>query len=176
MTAYFLLQGQRGGCSKIRDEGVTKPYSYIFLILLWLSPTHRPPLCRARKKEGDDSDPPKKRGVMRPRVGVQCGTPFRVSQGVAIVGIYPCGKARKPNRSERRRLWCGCPLFPLPRMIPDRSSPSRVRSAASRPGPLAGRFEGMAVYEEKGGVRAVSGPKGSFRPSRSSGVKSPAGP
>ena len=31
---------------------------------------------------------------MRPRVGVQCGTPSRVSQGVAIVVIYPCGKAR----------------------------------------------------------------------------------
>ena len=94
MTAYFLLQGQRGGCSKIRDEGVPKPYSHIYLILLWLSTTHRPPLCRAREKKGDDSDPPKKWGVMRPRVGVQCGTPTRVSQGVAIVGIYPCGKAR----------------------------------------------------------------------------------
>ena len=70
MTAYFLLQGQRGGCNKIRDEGVTKSYSHISLILLWLSPIHRPPLCRAKKKEEDDSDPPKKWGVMRPRVGV----------------------------------------------------------------------------------------------------------
>ena len=33
---------------------------------------------------------------MRPRVGVQCGTPSRGSQGVAIVGIYPSGKARNP--------------------------------------------------------------------------------
>ncbi len=60
VTAYFLLQGQRGGCDKIRDEGVTKPYSHISLSLLWLYHTHRPPLCRARKKKGDDSDPPQK--------------------------------------------------------------------------------------------------------------------
>ncbi len=40
-------------------------------------------------------------------------------------------------------------------MIPDRSSPSRVRFAASRPGRLAGRSEEMAVHEGKGGVRAV---------------------
>ena len=78
---------------------MTKSYSHISLILLCLSPTHRPPLCRARKKEGDDSDPPPKAGgVMRPRVGVQCGTPTRVSQGVALVGIYPCGKAREPDK------------------------------------------------------------------------------
>ena len=101
MTAYFLLHVQRGGCSKIWDEAVTKPYSHISLILLWLSPTHRPTLCRARKKEGDDSDPPKKWGGMRSRVGVQCGTPTRVSQGVALVGIYPCGKAR--NCAQARR-------------------------------------------------------------------------
>ena len=109
MTAYFLSQGQRVGCSKIRDEGVPKSYSNISLILLWLSHTHRPPMCRARKKEGDDSDPPQKWGVMRPRVGVQCGTTTRVSQGVAIVGIYPCGKAREPDKSER----LGVSPFPL---------------------------------------------------------------
>ncbi len=42
---------------------------------------NRPPPCQAREKEGDDSDPPQKWGVMRPRVGVQCGTPSRGSQG-----------------------------------------------------------------------------------------------
>ena len=58
--------------------------------------------CRAVPR----ATPPKKRGVMRPRVGVQCGTPSRVSQGVALVGIYPCGKAQEPDKSERRE----CPL------------------------------------------------------------------
>ena len=42
---------------------MTKHYSHIYLILLWLYHTHRPPLCRARKKEGDDSDPPQKWGL-----------------------------------------------------------------------------------------------------------------
>ena len=36
-------------------------------------------------------------------------------------------------------------------MIPDRSSPSRVRFAASRPGLLRADPKGMAVYEGKGG-------------------------
>ena len=40
-------------------------------------------------------------------------------------------------------------------MIPDRSSPSRVRFAASRPGPLRADLERRAVHEGKGGVRAV---------------------
>ena len=50
-------------------------------------------------------------------------------------------------------------------MIPDRSSPSRVRFAASRPGPLRADLERRAVHEGKGGVRAVwTGRKGTFRP------------
>ena len=44
--------------------------------------------------------------------------------------------------------------FPSPRMIPDRSSPSRVRFAASRPGPLRADPKGMAAYEGKRGGRA----------------------
>ena len=44
---------------------------------------------------------------------MQCGTPTRVSQGVAIVGIYPCGKAQKPDRSGAPpRFGSGVP-FPL---------------------------------------------------------------
>ena len=40
-------------------------------------------------------------------------------------------------------------------MIPDRSSPSRVRFAAWRPGPLRADLERRAVHEGKGGGRAV---------------------
>ena len=42
------------------------------------------------------------------------------------------------------------PPFPSPCMIPDRSSPSRVRCAASRPGPLRADPGDVAVYEGKG--------------------------
>ena len=68
-------------------------------------------------------------------------------------------------------LPCGTPrsavsLFPLPWMIPDRSVPSRVRFAAFRALDRCGPIRRRAVYEGKGGLgfRAVSGPKGTFRP------------
>ena len=57
----------KGGCDKIRTRGVTKPYSSISLIPLWLSAVNRPPPCRSRKIGEDESDPTKKRGVMWPR-------------------------------------------------------------------------------------------------------------
>ena len=73
--------------------------------------------------------------------------------------------------------------FPSPRMIPDRSSPSRVRFAASRPGPLRADPKGMSVYEGKGGLRfgpGLPGPKEPFGHtsalSRSVEAESPAGP
>ena len=59
------------------------------------------------------------------------------------------------------------PPFPSLWMIPDRSSPSRVRFAASRPGPLRADPKGNAVYEGKGGLRfraVATGRKGTFRP------------
>ena len=56
------------------------------------------------------------------------------------------------------------PPFPSPWIIPDRSSPSRVRFAASRPGPLRADLGRRAVHEGKGGIRAVwTGRKGTFR-------------
>ena len=49
--------------------------------------------------------------------------------------------------------------FPSPRIVPDRSSPSRVRFAASRPGPLRADLERGAVHEGKrGGSVRLSGP------------------
>ena len=55
------------------------------------------------------------------------------------------------------------PLFPLPWMIPDRSSPSRVRFRRFAPWTAAGRSEGMAVYEGKGGGSGrVDGPEGNL--------------
>ena len=62
-----LERSQQGGCSKIRSRDVPKPFFTISLILLWLSPTNRPRLCRSRKIRGDDSDPPQKRGPLRPQ-------------------------------------------------------------------------------------------------------------
>ena len=55
------------------------------------------------------------------------------------------------------------PPFPSPWMIPDRSSPSRVRFAASRPGPLRADLGRRAVHEGKGGAGVWTGRKGTFR-------------
>ena len=54
--------GLEGGCGRIPAQGVAKPISFISLIPLFLSHVNRPPLCRARKKEEDNSDPPSKVG------------------------------------------------------------------------------------------------------------------
>ena len=53
-----------------------------------------------REKGGDESDPQKNRGVMRPWIAALCSTPLSRPHGVALVLIYPCGKAQKqPPRS-----------------------------------------------------------------------------
>ena len=88
--------------------------------------------------------------------------PLSLRQGVAIVLIYPCGKARSSPLAaaltEGRRTYEMAvapvgknPLSPLPWMIPDRSSPSRVRFRRFAPWTVPGRSEEMAVYEGKGG-------------------------
>ena len=51
--------------------------------------------CRTGEKDGDESDPPKKWGG---HVTLDSGTVEHASirpHGVALVLIYPCGKARK---------------------------------------------------------------------------------
>ena len=59
--------------------------------------------------------------------------------GVAHVLIYPCGKAWKNPPSPSRFI------------VSDRSSPSRVRFAASRPGRLRADPRDALFTREKGG-------------------------
>ena len=120
--------------------GLPQPYSSIYLITLWLATLKRPSrvpgtACRA----GDDSDPPKNRGVMRSQKAGICNMPLFDRMTGRYRLIYPCGKAW--NR----------PPFPSRFIVSDRSSPSRVRFAASRPGLLPGRSERRAAHEGKGG-------------------------
>ena len=63
-------------------------------------------------------------------------------QGVAIAGIYPCGKARKPDKSEGRE----CPLSLSPNDPGSVLAVKDARRLASRTGrlradPKGGRFE-----------------------------------
>ena len=93
-----------------------------------------------KEKSCAESDPPPNRGVMRPRTEVRCGIPLSGPMGVALVLIYPCGKA-----------WNSSPPFPSRFIVSDRSSPSRVRFAASRPGRLRADPKDALLTRGKGG-------------------------
>ena len=66
---------------------------------------------------------------MRPRVAVMRNMPLHRSQGVAIVGIYPCGKARdSPQKgvlTERVR-------YPFPLVLHDSRSVLAVKGTLRR--------------------------------------------
>ena len=80
---------------------------------------------RTREKGGGRERPPPKTGGSCGPAQMAFGTCLCTGpHGVAHVLIYPCGKAQ--NR----------PPFPSRFIVSDRSSPSRVRFAASRPGLL----------------------------------------
>ena len=164
-----LLHAQRGGWNTIFGLGLPQPHSAICLIPLWLAILKRPSRVPGAACRSVTRAPPN-RGVMRPWIAALWNMPLSRPHGVAIVLIYPCGKAQKP------------PPFSSRFIVSDRSSPSRVRSAASRPGRLRADPRGDAVHEGKGGgAGRVHGPKGNLSVipaalSRSRGALSPAGP
>ena len=101
--------------------GLPQPHSSIYLIPLWLATLKRPSrVPGAACRSGTRATPPKTGGSCGPAqmafVTRLCTGPH----GVAHVLIYPCGKAWKN------------PTFPSRFIVSDRSSPSRVRFAASR--------------------------------------------
>ena len=98
-SACFLIHRQRGGCI-MKKRGIVSPtLSFIPLILSILSPLFVAPPGRSAKILGDDSDPPRNGGGMRPRIAAPSNRALWGPQGVAIVGIDPCGKAREPEKS-----------------------------------------------------------------------------
>ena len=100
-ASYFLFQGQRGGWNIKKRGGGTFPLSlksFVFLGLRLLFGFHN----ADTEKSGETIATPPKRGVPTgPDSGPLEHTAIR-PQGVAIVGIYPCGKARKRRPAERR--------------------------------------------------------------------------
>ena len=81
----------RGG-SKNHSRDAPQPPSPIYLIPLWLSPVNRPARVERGKKAGTRAPPPN-RGVMWPWIAALCSTLLSGPMGVALVLIYPCGKA-----------------------------------------------------------------------------------
>ena len=112
-TAYFLFQGQRGGWNiKSRGGGTSQLSlnSRVFYGLPLLFGFHNDDTEKSRETI---ATPPQKGGFLPAPIAVLWNMPAIRPQGVAIVGIYPCGKARKrrpgPGRIKRRMdLWnCG---------------------------------------------------------------------
>ena len=105
----FLPQGQRGGYGTIRPMDAAIPYSPIFFVFRSLSLLfgfHNDDT----EKSGETIATPPKGGFLPASIAALSGTPLSGPQGVAIVGIYPCGKARKRRpgaaRIKRRMdLW-----------------------------------------------------------------------
>ena len=112
-TAWVLPQGQKGGRDMKKRGGWTSQHSLNSFVFRGL-----PLLFGFHDDDTENSGetiatPPKKGGAMRSRVAALWDRPLHRPQGVAIAGIYPCGKARKRRpgaaRIKRRMgLWnCG---------------------------------------------------------------------
>ena len=122
-------------------SSLPQPHSSIYLIPLWLSILKRPSrvpgaACRA----GTIATPPQKRGGMRSQKEVRCGIPLFAR----MTGRY------RPHLSLREGL--EQPPFPSRFIVSDRSSPSRVRFAASRPGRLRADPKDALLTRGKGGA------------------------
>ena len=100
-TGGRMVFGTRseGGCTRISGLGIPQPHSSISLIPLWLSHVNRPARFGRGRKVETRATPPKSGGSCDPDSGTEYHTAIR-PHGVALVLIYPCGKAQKqPRRS-----------------------------------------------------------------------------
>ena len=115
-----------------------KPLSSMCLIPLLLAALKRRGSLTTREVEKDESDPPQTGGDLRPFVETWCYMSLLRTQGVALVLIYPCGKAQKP---------------PFPLALYCVESVLAVKGSLRRfaPWTAPGRSERRAAYEGKGG-------------------------
>ena len=124
----------------IRARNAAKPPSSICLIPLWLAALKRRGSLRTRESEKDESDPPQSGGDLRPFVETRCDMSLLGPMGSLSSSFIPCGKAQNS------------PPFPSRFIVSDRSSPSRVRFAASRPGRLRADPKDALLTRGKGGA------------------------
>ena len=160
-AACILVRAQRGGCTRISGLGVPQPHSSISLIPLWLSAVNRPARFGRGRKAETRATPQKRGGHAAPDSGTEYHTAIR-PHGVALVLIYPCGKAQKqpPGAAlkARRRTYemaRGRPLSPgalAPARWPDELE--KPDPGFRRPG-LAGRARFRAVGLGRVSRRAI---------------------
>ena len=107
--------------------------------------------CRTGERGTRAPPPPQKwGGHVTPNSGTELHTAYSAPRGSLSSSFIPAGRlgTAPPEGvlTERVRY-----PFPSRCMIPDRSSPSRVRFAASRPGPLRADPRDVLFTREKGG-------------------------
>ena len=136
----------------LKSRNAAEPLSFISLIPLWLSPLNRPNTLTTREIEKDESDPPKTGGDLRPFVETCCDMSLLRPHGVALVLIYPCGKAQNPPLSPRAS---SCRIGPRRQGF---ASPLRALDCS---GPIR---KTRCLRGERGvvGSGRVDGPKGSL--------------
>ena len=101
-ASYFLPQGQRGGCGIKKRGGVAAPLSLNSFFFCSLSLLIGFPRADTEKSGETIATPPETGVPTGPDSGAEWHASIR-PQGVAIAGIYPCGKARK-RRPEAARI------------------------------------------------------------------------
>ena len=70
-AACLMSRSQQGGCDRIRTSGVTKPYSSIYFIPLWLSPLNRTSRADPEKAGRTRATPTKTRRSCGPDSGAE---------------------------------------------------------------------------------------------------------
>ena len=173
-----------------QTRNAADPLSFMSLIPLLLSPVNRPATLRTREIEKDESAPPPNRGVMRPFVEARCGVPSTRPHGVALVLIYPCGKARNRPPFPSRFIVLGSVLAvkgTLRRFAPwpARTDPKDALLTRGKGGsaPWGAEAESLIQAHDKGYYHSCLGRTRRKEPfghtshlSRSRGALSPAGP
>ena len=129
----------------------TATFRYLSHSAVFITSESAPP-CRTGKKEGDESDPPQKRGGMRTRIAALRGVPLSGPMRVALVLIYPCGKAR--NRPPGGLLKSSGAGAPFPLSLDDFRSVLAVKGSLRRfaPWTAPGRSEGKRCLQGERGV------------------------
>ena len=97
-----MVNGTRseGGCSRISGLGSPQLHSSTYLIPLWLAILKSPTASQGPHVGLGRERPPQKVGGHVTLIAVLSTIPLSRPHGVALVLIYPCGKAQKqPPRS-----------------------------------------------------------------------------
>ena len=133
----LFVTGTKGGVEHKKAWGHHHINSFVFCLCLLTVGFQ----IADRAKSGKTIETPLETGGHAASCSGHAEMPLHRPQGVAIRYLSLREGSEQPHRSGAFKLRSSNPFysrppFPSPWMIPDRSSPSRVRFAASRPGLL----------------------------------------